>query len=960
MNDSIGSRRQDSEGPQTALAVAAGQHAARVDACLREAAAAALQLDGAPLPMDRSLLALGLDSLAAAELAGAIEATLGVQVPLARLLEGPSLAELSGSLARRLADGAVPPAPPLLAGLPTAPDGAAWAARAAPPAARPARFPLSWGQRAIWLLDRLAPGNPAYVIAGAGRIAGGLAVPALRQALAALVERHAALRTTFEPDGEEIVQAVHDGIAFGFLEEDATGWSDTRLEERLIEEATRPFDLAQGPLLRLGLFRRDAPAGARPAVEHHLVLAVHHIVADFGSLGVLLGELGALLRGQPLPPAALSYCDFVRQEHERLAGARGEELRTFWRAALPAGRPPLELPTDRPRPPLQTFRGGARAVRLDRAMTAGLAAAGRGAGATPFMTFLAVFLVLLHRHTRQEELLVGTPAARRGAPDLAGLVGYLVNPVVVRGDLADDPSFAELLGRVRQASIAALAHQDYPFPLVAEQLAAERDAGRSPVFQAMFTFYAESRERERGLGALALGEAGTRLDLGGLALESVRLPRRAAQLDLSLLMAEIGGGLAASLQFNSDLFDAATAQRLLEQLGSLVAALGAGTAGPAAPASANGLPAAHRLPVSRLPLLSAAARHQLRHEWNDTEGTRRPRARPRISPTAARLEELFEWQAAQRPDAVAAAGQGMALTYGELERRANQLAHYLRRLGVGPETRIGLCVERTPRMVEALLGILKAGGAYVPLDPSHPAERLALVLADAAVQVLVTEERWLPRLGGDGAGTGRYAVCLDREAGWIGAEAASRLPPALSARAESAASLAYLIFTSGSTGRPKGVALPHRAVASFLRAMAERPGLRAGDVLAALTTLSFDIAGLEIYLPLAVGAQVEVVGREDGAAGERLAARLAASGATAMQATPATWRLLLEAGWTAPPGTKLHRGHCRHRRHRRHRRQAFLALCGGEALPRELAADLASRGVELWNMYGPTETAIWS
>jgi amino acid adenylation domain-containing protein len=916
-------------------AAAARERAARIDACLRDAAAAVLRLDPARLPADRSLLALGLDSLAAAELASAVESALGVPVPLSDLLAGPSLIELGESLGRQLAAAAAPARPlPALAGPP------------------PARYPLSWGQRAIWLLDRLAPGNPAYVIAGAGRIAG-VAAPRLRRALAALVERHAALRTTFELEGEEVVQVVHDRPAFAFREEDATGWSDARLEEGLTEEAYRPFDLVRGPLLRVGLFRREpagavaqpvaAPAGGRPAGEHLVVLAVHHIVADFGSLGVLLGELGAVLRGQPLAPSTLTYRDFVRQERERLAGARGEELRAFWRAALPPGRPPLELPTDRPRPPVQTFRGGARGVRLDRAMTACLAAAGRDAGATPFMTFLAVFLVLLHRHSHQEELLVGTPAARRGSPRQAGLIGYLVNPVAVRGDLAGDPTFVELLGRVRDTVIAALGHQDYPFPLVAEQLAAERDASRSPVFQAMFTFHSEARDGERGLGGLALGEAGARFDLGGLTLESVRLPRRAAQLDLTLLMAEIGGGLAASLQFNSDLFDAVTAQRLLGQLRSLVAALG----------TTVERRAAHRLPISRLPLLSAAERHQLRLEWNDSAG---PAAPGRLSPTAVRVEELFEWQAARQPRQVATAGQGMALTYGDLEAQANRLAHYLRRLGVGPETRVGLCVERSPRMVVALLGILKAGSAYVPLDPSDPAERLALVLADSAVEVLLTEERWLERLGGADGGGARHVVCLDRDAGRIAAEAASRLPAA--AVLDSAESLAYLIYTSGSTGRPKGVALPHRAVVSFLRAMAERPGLAGGDVLAAVTTLGFDIAGLEIHLPLAVGGRVEVVDREEGVAGQRLAARLAAAGATAMQATPATWRLLLEAGWTAPlPRT---RGEGRGADGPATERRAFLALCGGEALPRDLAAELAARGVELWNMYGPTETAIWS
>jgi acyl carrier protein len=578
------------------------QRRAQVIAFLRREAARFLEVDLARLPAERSLLALGLDSLSAAELAGAIEAGLGVQMPIASLLQGPSLAELGEQVLRLLAEAAAP-------GTGAAP---AASAGAQPDAAPAARFPLSWGQRAVWLLDRLASGNPAYVIAGAGRIVGELAVPELRRALAALVARHSSLRSTFELDGEEAVQVVHQDGALAFAEEDAAGWSTARLEQRLIEEAHRSFDLALGPLLRIAILHRGA--------EHFVVLAVHHIVADFGSLGVLLDEMGRLYGGESLPPpAAASYADFVRLEAERLAGSRGDRLRAYWSAALPPGRPPLELPTDRPRPPLQTFRGGAQALRLDSALTASLHAASRAAGATPFMTLLAIFLALLHRHSGQEEILVGTPTAGRGASELAGLVGYCVNPVVVRGDLAGDPSFLELLGRVREAAIGAFSHQDYPFPLLAERLGAERDASRSPVFQAMFTLYREVRQGERGLGGFALGEAGSHLRLGSLQIESVRLPRRAAQLDLTLLAAEIDGGLAASLQFNSDLFDAATVARMLGQLRTMISAVGAvgAVAGASAPAAAGG--ALAQLPaVSALPLLAAAERHQLMLEWNDT------------------------------------------------------------------------------------------------------------------------------------------------------------------------------------------------------------------------------------------------------------------------------------------------------------------------------------------------------
>jgi len=1014
-------------------------------ALLRRQSARILELPPARVRVDRPLAAHGLDSLAAAELMGEIEASLGVQVDLASLLEGQTLAQLGEQVENLLAGAPRLAAASAAAGEPTpsAPAPAAAgaeanqvgtdqaavakaqtavaastaavasaagvlesAAAAILGAAGPHRYPLSHGQRALWLLDRLVPGgNPAYIIAGAARIRGHagsrtsrvdlrhspagtsgrpLDVPRLRQALAVLVERHPALRTTFEQDGEDAVQVVHDEAAFDFCEEDARDWSEEQLTERLVEEAHRPFDLVRGPLLRVVLFRRRRD-------ERLVVLAVHHLVADFWSMGVLLRELGAVYGGRTLqaPSAstwslgaagasggAPSYADLLRRQDERLAGPEGNRLGAFWRSALPPGAPPIDLPTDRPRPPLQTFRGGARSLRLDRGLTTGLYALGRRAGATPFMTLLAAFLALLHRASGQEELRVGTPASGRGSPGLAGVVGYLVNPVVVRGDLAGDPTFEELLARVREAAIAAFVHQDYPFPLLAERLGEERDPSRSPIFQVMFVLYRERRRRERGLGTLALGEAGASLDLGGLVLEAVPLPRRSAQLDLTLAMADVDGGLAASLQFNSDLFDAATALRLLHQLRTLASAVAA----VAAPRRARA--GGPRRKIRDLPLLGAAERHQLLREWNDTaidsqlppsaepspplppfgrgshDWQRRRTSIPRpkgggggegsaLSATAALVHQLFEWQAARRPAAPAVAGLGVTLTYAELEARANRLARYLRRLGVGPEARVALCGGRSTEMVVALLGILKAGGAYVPLDPAHPAERLALVLADSAPAVLLTEERWLERLGAGASpagddDAGPFVVCLDREREWIDAEDGTAL--AATAPAAGPESLAYLIYTSGSTGRPKGVGLPHRAVVNFLRSMAERPGLGAGagrrPVVPALTTLAFDIAGLEIYLPLALGGRVEVVSGDEAADGRRLAARLAAAGVTAMQATPATWRLLLDAGWQGPPPLQ--------------------ALCGGEALPRELAAALLARGVELWNVYGPTETAVWS
>ncbi|HVR07894.1 MAG TPA: amino acid adenylation domain-containing protein, partial [Thermoanaerobaculia bacterium] len=672
----------------------------------------------------------------------------------------------------------------------------------------------------------------------------------------------------------------------------------------------QPFDLAAGPLLRTVLLRLG------PA-DHLLVLVLHHIVADGWSVPIFVRELAALYAafstGAPSPLAELpiQYAEFARRQR---AGLKAEALAAglaYWRQALAGAPAVLELPPDRPRPALRTYRGRRLRTLMPPGVVTGLRQLGLRQGATLFMTLLAAFDVLLHRITGQDDLVVGVPIANRERLDVEGLIGCFVNTLALRADLSGAPSFAALVDRVRQVSLAAFAHQGMPFERLVEALAPQRDLATTPIFQVMLVLQ----------NAWSDGLAPVRL--GPLAIELCELDTGTAKFDLTLDAVERREGLALAFELSSDLFDAATVRRLAEQLHTLLAAIAAAAADDVNADAPGG--------IDRLPLLGPGERHQLLVEWADE-----PRATATLSPAALTVGELFDWHAARRPDAVAVRGQGATLRYGELARRSRQLARYLRLVGVGPEVRVGLCVERSPEMVVALLGILGAGGAYVPLDPAHPPERLRQALDDAAAAVLVTEERWLARLGAEGEGAGLpYLVCLDRERQWIAAEDGSPLDCRPLPE-----SLAYLIYTSGSTGRPKGVALPHRAVVNFLRAMAGTPGLGPADVVPALTTLAFDIAGLEIYLPLAAGGRIEVVSGEDAADGARLAARLDAAGVTAVQATPATWRLLMDAGWQGRPGQK--------------------ALCGGEALPRELAQALLGRGVELWNVYGPTETAIWS
>ncbi len=954
-------------------AAALPERSPRVLAAVRGEVARILEIDGARLLPESSLVSLGLDSLSAAELAAALESELGVQVPMATLLEGISLAELAEEVERRLM--APPPAEEVT------PPPTADAATAGPGCGR---GPLSPGQRALWLLDQMAPGNPAYIIAGAGRVRGRLDRRRLQRALAALVARHPALRTTFDAGGgAEAVQLVEAEARFAFTFEDATTWSEARLAERLSEEAYRPFDLTSGPLLRIGLWRRrERGRGGRQGSdrrgEHLLVMAVHHIVADFWSAEVLLAELGALYGGRSLPPLAVSHGDFVRRQAERLAGPEGERLEAYWRAALPPGAPPLELPTDRPRPAVPSFRGGARTLGLGRALTAELHALGRQAGTTPFMTLLAAFQVLLHRYSGQEEVRVGTPTSGRSSLELAGLVGYFVNPVVLRGDLAGNPSFAALLDRVRETALGAFAHQDYPFPLLAERLGGERDPSRPPVFQAMLVLYRErplarapgtaatigaggqgeidSPSVPGGIGAMALGVAGSSVELGGLAVEPVPLARRGAQVDLTLLAAEIEGALTSSLQFSSDLFDGVTAGRMLAQLRTLAAAAAADPT----------------LRIRELPLLDACERQQLL-EWNDTARAWRPEAvvgagsGPASCPAEPCLHQLFEHQARRVPGAEAVLadgadgndsgdGIGESLTYAALNARANRLARRLRQAGVGPESVVAICAERSLAMVAGLLAILKAGGAYLPLDPDYPADRQRFMLDDSGARVLLAQRRLLARLGTPAAGT--VIVDLDEAPGSRsgGGERRrrSRRPQAPEldlTGAESGAgpdNLAYVIYTSGSTGRPKGTMNTHRGIVNRLLWVQERYRLAADDRVLQKTPISFDVSVWELFWPLIAGASLVLSrpgGHRDAA---YLLDTLDRQQITTVHFVPAMLRAFLaEAGRHALPPAR--------RRLPRLRR----VMASGEALPLELQqAYFARFAVPLHNLYGPTEAAV--
>ena len=756
-----------------------------------------------------------------------------------------------------------------------------------------ALVPLSYGQQQLWLVDQLVPDAPVYNECVTIHLPGPLDVAVFERSFNEVLRRHEIWRSTFPTVDGQPVQRIHPHAERTLPLVDLMALP---AEERAAEsvrlatiEARQPFDLAEGPLLRATLMRLDEQ-------EHRLYLALHHIIFDGvaiyqGFLPEVRTIYEAFLAGQPspLPEPPIQYGDYAVWQRDYLRAETMEPHLAYWRQKLGGRLPVLQLPADRPRPATESFRGSMLPFALSWELTAALEGLARREGCTLYMVLLAAYNTLLYRYSGQEDILVGTATAGRNRPELRTMIGYFLTTVVMRTDLSGNPTFRVLLRRVREVTIEGVAHEELPFDFLVRELQPERTLTHNPLFQALLTL-------EPPLPVLECGWTLTQMDV----------ETGISKFDLSLEMDNRPEGLIGRFEYNGDLFDSATIQRMSAQWQTLL----------------EGIVADPGQTISALPLLPEAERRQLLDDWNDTA---------RDYPREATIHRLFEQQAERTPDAVAVVFEQESLTYGELSDRANRLARHLRGLGVGPETLVGICVDRSLEMLIGLLGILKAGGAYVPLDPAFPPDRIAYMLDDAQAPVLVAQQRTAAALPPHGA----RVVLLDADWPEIAQQVATN--PDVGAGAEN---LAYVIYTSGSTGRPKGVQIPHRAVVNFLRSMAYQPGLGAEDRLLAVTTLSFDIAGLELFLPLSVGACVVIASREVATSGPALSEALAASGATVMQATPATWRLLLAVGWRGDGRLK--------------------ALCGGEALPPELAQQLAPCVNSLWNMYGPTETTIWS
>jgi natural product biosynthesis luciferase-like monooxygenase protein/amino acid adenylation domain-containing protein len=1195
---------------------------------LRKFLAKTMRLPEAKIDISRPLHSLGMDSLVAVELKHHVEQRYGAVVSITAFLGEMTLAQLAAEVGQ--------PASPKLE-----------------PAVEPRHdeieeYALSHGQKALWLLHELDPQGCAYNVGIAFEVSGRLDIVALEAALQAVVQRHPSLRTTFHLRDGQPVQRVAAKVDVRLLIEDARGINEPELRRRASNHAKRPFDLAAGPLVRAVLYQQSVDLSL-------FLLVLHHIIEDSWSLGIILYEISQLYRTRRrLPAVGSEYRDFVRWQGEMLAGGAGEADWAYWREQLAGAPVAIDLPTDRPRPPVQGYRGATFSMPLQSGLVDRLKGLGQAEGVTLYTTMLAGFSVLLHRYSRQDDICIGSPMTCRGRAEWARTVGYFVNPVVLRARFPGEPTFLETLRQMREVVRGALEHQDYPFGLLVERLQPRRDPTLSPLFQVMFTLQKGLAEN---VSLITGGEApaGTPLELSGAALRPFGLEMGFAQFDLSLMVTESAGEFRANFEYNVDLFDAETVARMGRHFETLLESAAAApdervallqmmsaaeqrqlmewaagmpaTKAPNAPAggvefslfyfSCNErevagekyrllmegarfadragfaavwtperhfhafgglypnpsvlgsalamvttrvriragsvvLPLHHPLRVAEewavvdnlsngrvdlafargwnaMDFVLAPDRHAERKQamvsgleavrrlWRGeaiaaTDGTgaaaqvrafplpvqkelpvwitcvgsaesfvtaaelganvltalllqsmdelkerialyRETRARlgydaghvtvmlhtlvgedlesvraavrePFMeylrssvdlwSKTSKPLEELSEReradalaygferysrtaalfgtpascaamveqlhgigvneiaclidfgvdeeavlsslksldvlrrrfepivtpsnegdlqpdtihgligaQVARTPDAMAVVYQEESLSYRELEARANGIAADLRRLGIGAEERVGLCIDRSLGMVAAVLGVLKAGGAYVPLDPTYPAARLSFMIEDAGIGTVICSRQTVGR-------SSARAILID-EIGASDENVDAQVSPE---------QLAYVMYTSGSTGRPKGVQVAHGAVVNLLAAMREEAGIGEADRLLAVTRLSFDIAGLELLLPLTVGGTVVIASEEVVSDPLRLMAALGDSRITVMQATPGMWRMMLDAGWGGNPGLKM--------------------LCGGEALSRELAERLLPKGERLWNLYGPTETTIWS
>ncbi|QRN94792.1 non-ribosomal peptide synthase/polyketide synthase [Archangium violaceum] len=751
-----------------------------------------------------------------------------------------------------------------------------------------APLPLSFAQQRLWFLDQLEPGQANYNVPLAVRLEGALDLPCLQRSFDELVRRHEALRTTLRSEVEGNFQLISPPaplpLAVVDLRSLPEGQREAESRRLAAEENNKPFDLERGPLLRATLMKLSER-------EHVLVLVMHHIVSDGWSMGVLVREMAALYaafrQGQPspLPELSIQYADYAVWQRRWLQGETLAKQLTYWKQQLSGAPTSLELPTDRPRPAQQSQHGSTLRFQLPRELSESVKALGQAEGATPFMTLLAAFQVLMHRHSGQDDILIGSPIAGRHRAELEGLIGFFVNTLVLRARLGGNPTFREFLRQVKETTLGAQAHQDVPFEKLVEELRPDRDLSRTPLFQVLFTFQNRSSESMPG---------------PDLMLRPIEVDSTASKFDLGLTLTDTAQGLSGLLEYKDELFDASTVRGMMDHLRVLL----------------EGIAARPDARISELPLLSPAEHQQLLRAGSPA---------PRELPRPALVHRSFEAQALRTPDAPAVRGGGQPLSYRQLNERANQLARHLRRLGVGPDVLVAVCLERTPDLVVAQLATLKAGGAYLPLDPSLPRERLDFILSDAGTAVLLTHSSLKDVLSPRG-----HVFLMDEHWSQVEQEPVTNLDVAVDGE-----HLAYVIYTSGSTGRPKGTLLRHAGLCNTSLMLIDTMRLRPGSRVLQFFSAGFDASVSEIWPPLLAGAEVVLASREELAPGAPLMRVLKEQAITVVTLTPSVLAQL------EPQGLE-------------HLETLFSA---GEACTPDVVARWKP-GRRFINAYGPTETTI--
>src|SRR5262245_18330260 len=876
--------------------------------------ARAMRTSPARIDSQQSLVNLGLDSLMATEMRNRIHTDVGLNVPLAKLMENASLSTFVAFVAEQLIEKRRSERPKSAFGenageakavVAGSGKGLASEQAARPalrPVARPAEIPLSYAQRGLWFINRLEGSSATYTIPLAVRLKGVLDREAVEASLGDAVERHERFRAIF-PDTLGVPRQL-------ILEHSAArprlaciSVSEAGLVGALAGAARQRFDVSSEPPLRAYLFVLDER-------EHVLLLLLHHIAGDGWSMAPLVRDVASFYAarcgGSPadLPAPPVQYADYTLWQNTVLGEESDPESvisrqLAYWTDRLEGLAEQLDLPLDRPRPAVSSYRGDSVPLMLGPELHGGLLALARDSGASLFMVLQAGLAALLTRLGAGTDLPIGSGIAGRPDGVLDDLVGFFVNTLVLRTDTSGNPSFRKLIGRVRASNLSAYSHQDLPFERLVEVINPERSLSRHPLFQVALVLQNNAPVNLEGLP-------------GGLTTAVEPVDTADAKVDLSISWTEQRGadgrpvGIDGVLEYATDLFDRSSIEALAARF---VRLLEAAVADP-------------DRAIGRLDILTAGERDTLLREWNDTA-----RAIP-----SATLPEVFAAQAARSPDAIAVVFEQASLTYGALDARANQLAHHLRARGVGAEVVVGLCLERSLEMMVGLLGILKAGGAYLPLDPSYPHERLTFMLRDAGAPVLVTQSGLLDRLDASGVGC---VVCLDTDGSDIARQ--SSCTPAVALDPQSTA---YVIYTSGSTGTPKGVAVTHRGLSNFLSAMQKQFRLERHDRLTAVTTVAFDIAGLELFLPLVSGARLAIIVTDTVKDTPVLARVIEKTGTTILQGTPTLWHALTTSGSEALHGLKM--------------------LVGGEVLTSRLSLALRTAGRQVTNLYGPTETTIWS